>query len=341
MNNTTNALRQWAINKIQTCYPDDIDLLIAVYGHSVNNDGHGECFDYFIPSADRGYKLAKTFIINGIGHDLYPRSWERMEATADCNDPSVFCLADASIVYAKNKEAENRFLKLKERLASNLTNPAFTYKKALERLDMAMDLYRTMMFEDRISQVKMAAGYITQYLSQCICFLNGFLADVSCSNLTEAANLPHSFLTYKEAIIRTQAVSELKHLSHLMISSARDFIRSHYPVIPEKTAEINYTSLASWYEELSLTWRHIDYYCDTNDYQKAYSDACYLQSELNIIREEFQLKEMNLLDAFHYDNLTPLKKRAQDIKRSIIEILINNSILIESYSSIDDFLNAN
>lgn len=340
MNNTTNALRQWAITKIQTCYPDDIDLLIAIYGHSVNNDGHGECFDYFIPATDRGYELAQTFIINGIGHDLYPRSWERMEATADCSDNSIFCLADATIVYARNKDAETRFQQLKNRLVTNLANPHFTYKKALEQLDMAMDIYRTMMFEDRISQVKMAAGYITQYLSQSICFLNGFLADVFCSNLTEAANLPHSFLTYKESVIRAQTVSELKQLSHLMISTTRDFIRSCSPLTAKKSDIISYDNLASWYEELSLTWRHIDYYCDTNDYQKAYSDACYLQSELNIISEEFQLEEMNLLDTFQYQNLALLKKRAQEIENSIIQTLINHSILIESYSSIEDFLNS-
>lgn len=38
----------------------------------MENDCHGECFDYFVPANENGNKLAQTFIIDGVGRDLYP-----------------------------------------------------------------------------------------------------------------------------------------------------------------------------------------------------------------------------------------------------------------------------
>lgn len=79
MKNDTQRLTDWVIRTIKTEYPDDVALLVAVEGASINGDGHGEPFDYFVPATERGNELAQTFIIGGVGNDLYPRSWERME----------------------------------------------------------------------------------------------------------------------------------------------------------------------------------------------------------------------------------------------------------------------
>ena len=72
MKTTTQKLTEWAISKIKSDYPEDVALLVAVEGLSVNGDGHGECFDYYVPATERGLELGRTFIIGGIGHDLSP-----------------------------------------------------------------------------------------------------------------------------------------------------------------------------------------------------------------------------------------------------------------------------
>ena len=86
MKATQKKLTDWAVNQIQEKYKNDIALLIGVPGHSLENDCHGECFDYFVPVNEKGNKLAQTFIIDGVGHDLYPRSWKRIENMAELNE---------------------------------------------------------------------------------------------------------------------------------------------------------------------------------------------------------------------------------------------------------------
>jgi len=105
----TNKLTDWVIRKIEKEYKDDVALLLAVHGHNVNEDQHGVCFDYYVPATERGNELAETFIIDGIGHDLYPRSWERLENSVSLNDMPI-AIDTAEILYARSKEDEERFI---------------------------------------------------------------------------------------------------------------------------------------------------------------------------------------------------------------------------------------
>ena len=99
-----NRLTQWVKEKIEKEYREDIALLIGVTGHATNGDGHGECFDYYVPVNERGNELAQTFIIDGVGHDLYPRSWERTERTANLEEFPTLCLAASEILYARTRD---------------------------------------------------------------------------------------------------------------------------------------------------------------------------------------------------------------------------------------------
>lgn len=345
MSTTTQKLTEWAINKIKTEYDDDVALLIALEGHSVNGDGHGECFDYFVPATDRGNELSQTFIIDGIGYDLYPRSWERTERTASLDDRNTICLGNAKILYSRTKEDEDRFNAIQRKLYDNLNNKEFIYKKALENLNIAMDLYRTMMFEDELYKVKMAAGYINYYLSLSVVNLNGtFFGNWRDGHIPELMNLqaiPDNFLEYYKAVIAAGTVNELKSLAHLIISTTRQFISTKKPKLPEATCKTDFTELANWYHELSLTWRRLRYYCSINNSDAAFSDACNLQNELLIVSEEFGLHKMDLLGKYDTANLNALSERASELENYIISEIENHGVKLKKYDNLGDFLSEN
>lgn len=244
-----NRLTQWVKEKIEKEYREDIALLIGVTGHATNGDGHGECFDYYVPVNERGNELAQTFIIDGIGHDLYPRSWERTERTANLEEFPTLCLAASEILYARTREEEERFLSLKNRLFENLRNPGLMYQRALERVDMAMDIYRTLLFEEKLCKCRMAAGYIQSLLTQAVAFMNQTFADCGifsekqaeqdsaesrmyhCPELKE---VPEKFYDYSKQLLRADTIEEIRELIYLLIQSARSFLQQRRPAEMKK-----------------------------------------------------------------------------------------------------------
>lgn len=345
MKPTQRELTHWAITQIQKKYKDDVALLIAISGHSLENDCHGECFDYFVPANANGNKLAQTFIIDGVGHDLYPRSWERIENMADFNDDFTFGLGDAQILYSRSEEDKNRFIAMQEKLKTNLQDKDYMLKKALEKLDAAMEIYRTMMFEDLLYKVRMAAGFIARYLSIAVTCINGTYfrqrLDLETVELAQMNEIPENFITYFQAIVKAKSVEEMKNLSYLIISTTRKFIAAHKHPKIEKTKTPNYEYLADWYEEGSLTWRRIYYHCDIENYERVFPDAINLQNELNIIKEEFGLREMDLVGCFDVENLSVFKQKAQELEQYIISEIENHGVVLNKYDTLEQFLAKN
>lgn len=349
-----HPLTEWAIKKIVTEYKEDIALLIGIKGHATAGDNHGECFDFFVPATERGYKLSQTFIIDGIGHDLYPRSWERLEASANLQDMAIV-LTGATILYARSKEDVTRFEALQKKLADNLQNPAFVYGKALECLDKALDIYRSFMFEEKSYRARSEAEYIHLYLSQAVAYLNHTVTDSPIFNERQAydttpessiyhcpamLHVPDGFFTYARLLLSTQDVTVLRDIVHGLIRTTRDFILGRKPAAACDSKEINYEDLADWYQELSLTWRRIRYFCKQGMVEKAYNDACYLQNELLYVAEEFHTEELNLLDSFIPEDLELLALRSNELEKIIRKIITDHSININEYLSLEDFLTA-
>jgi len=346
MNITTEKLMDWAIDKIKSEYYDDVALLIGVEGYNINNDGHGECFDYFVPVTNRGNELSQTFIINGIGYDLYPRSWERTERTASLDDTGTLCLANAKILYSRSSEDTERFESIRQKLFDNLSDSAFVYRKALEKLDIAMDLYRTMMFEDKLYKIKMAAGFIAHYLSLSVMYLNGTYEknwkESKIPHLFERFDsIPDNFIEYYQAVICADSEVELKNLAHLLIATSRKFIAKYKVTNDIPAKERDFTKLADWYQECCLYLRRIYYYCDINDSTAAFAAACGIQSELNIIKDEFGLHEMDMLSCFDAANLEAFAKNTKELEEYIISEIALHGIAIKDYKTLEDFLSAN
>ena len=106
----------------------------------------------------------------------------------------------------------------------------------------------------------------------------------------------------------------------------------------KENAKIDFQNLADWYQELSLTWRRIRYFCKNNMAEKAYIDACYLQEEFLYIAQEYNIEELNLLDSFDKENLSLLADRSNQLEKIIQGILAEHQIKINSYNSVEDFL---
>lgn len=345
MKATNEKLLNWAIDKIEKEYKDDVCLLIGNASLKLEQDKEGQHFDYFVPVNEKGCNLARTFIVDGIGYDLYPRSWKRIENMANLDDYNPTCLGYGQILYYRSEEDKNRFLAMQAKLQDNLKNPEFMFKKALEKLNVAMEIYKTMMFEDRMGKVRMAAGFIADYLSVAVAFVNQIYFKYSqidqMAELSAMKEIPNNFIQYYKAIIHADSVNELKNLCHVMILSTRKFMSNRKTNSENQVCNRDFHNLADWYQELCYTWRRIYYWCDKGDVQKAFVWSCSLQRELDIVKEEFGLKEMDLCGKYSAENLSELRKGAEELEKYIVAEIHNHGVELDEYNSVEDFLAKN
>ena len=356
-----HKLTKWIIDKIEKEYKDDVSLLIGIKGHSTDGDEHGEIFDYFVPATERGNELSETFIIDGVGHDLYPRSWERLENSVNLNDMPIV-LDNATILYSRSEEDTKRFEECRKRLQANLHNDTFVYGKALECMDKALEIYRSMIFEKKLYRVRSEADCIHEWLSRAVAYLNHTYTESAIYSESQAYNkdeksriyscpemksVPEDFFTNARKLLETYDVEVLQKTVFALLKSTRSFILEHKPGISadstgdlaaKDTSKVDYQGLADWYQELSLTWRRLRYFCQNKMVEKAYTDACYLQEEFLYIAQEYKVQEFNLLDSFDRNNLSLLAERAKSLEITIQGILAEHGVKINSYSSVEDFL---
>jgi hypothetical protein len=75
------------IEKISKDYKDDI-ALVVIMGSYIYGETHSrsDLDMFFVPNTERGYNLGFTFIIDGIGFDYWPISWERLEHIANFDE---------------------------------------------------------------------------------------------------------------------------------------------------------------------------------------------------------------------------------------------------------------
>jgi hypothetical protein len=345
MSANMSELDNWAINKIKTEYKDDIQLLIGHNSYRLPGDAELARISFFFPTTDRAYELAKTFIIDGVGYDLFPMSWERIERMTELDEDNASCVGDAEILYYRTEQDKERFLDLQNRLKEHLNDPQLTLKKALEKVSVAMELYQTMMFEDELYKVRKAAGHILNYLLNAVAYINGTYFRNGYMNarqdLLEMKDIPENLLQLQEGIIKADTTDEIKQLCHEVISNARRYFTGKKREPEKRWIDQNYADLASWYQELSYAWREIYHWCDLYDPVNAFMRGCFLQSELDIVAEEFGLEELDLLGSFSSDDLAAYRKQAEILEKEIISIIEKNGVSVESYDTVKNFLIAN
>lgn len=345
MKTINEKLVDWAIAKIEKECKDDVCLLIGHDTLKLEKDTAGSSLSYFIPATENAYGLAKTFIIDGIGYDLFPMSWERIEGLANLDEYNTSCLGDVQILYCRSAEDEKRFTALQAKLRENLQNQEFTFRKALEKMNVAMEIYQTMMFEESIGKVRKAAGYIADFLSIAIAFVNrtyfknGQTNQIS--DLLAMKSIPENFIELYKVIVNAGSIDELKKLCYKMIYNTRKFLNAKKTRSEKSVCNKNFRDLANWYQELCYTWRRIYHWYEQNDTVKSFIWGCSLQYELDVVKEEFGLDEMDLLGKFNANDMSGFRKQAEDLEKYIVTKIKEHGVMLDAYKSVEDFLEKN
>lgn len=330
---------KWVIDTVKEKYADDIALVIS--HTTLRIDDSDPCVSYFVPVTNRGNELARTFILDGTGYDIWGIPWERLENFAELEEYNITVLADSEILYAKNDEWRSRFEQLKSKQRSNLSDSKKMRECALRAYAQAKELYTEMLFAER-SDIPMAAGYVMDYLARAVAFSNHtYFKKSQTAQLEELQPLEQSgkFCELYLSVIKENGGIKQKEKCHEAIRIVREYLEKQYPGSTLK--EHNWQDLADWYGELSYTWLRLRHYAAEGDFIKVYMWGIFLQSELNSVCEDFCIEKPQLMECYDHKNLDLFIDRADELEKMIRTKIAAGGGVIREYGSKEDFLNEN
>ena len=234
MKKAGTRLAEWAIREIETRYQEDVCLLLEHRTLRLDKDQDEISFSFYIPATSRANGLARTFIIDGIGYDLFPMSWERIERMADVKDYNSPALPMPRFCMPGAMPTASALPVFRLKLRANLQNPQYMYNRALEWLNTVMELYQHTLFEERLYKVRENAGYICDLLSIAIAFVNQqYFLHGQTNQITELLampDIPEGFTDLYHRIIRAKTADEQKRLCHDIIVCTKAFLESMIPI---------------------------------------------------------------------------------------------------------------
>jgi len=337
-------LADWAVNKVETEFRDDVCLLLEHRTLKLEKDIAVKTVSFYIPATNRANGLAKSFIIDSIGYDLYPILWERIERMADVKEYNTTCLANSKILWARRDEDRQRFVSLQVRLQANLQNPQYMLERANMWFDTVKEIFQDTLFEEQLCKVRENAGYICDLLSIVIAYINGrYFVHGQTSQLRAISSMkkvPADFVKLYESIIRETSPDVQKKLCNEIIKNVKAFLDDqNRPVV--KPVDPDFSELAAWYQELIYTWRRVYHWCDMNDPINAYIWCCNLQNEVNEWGGKFGIADIDIFSYFNADDLSSFRKRAEIIESKFRQAIFENGVKLDEYKTMEDFLKVN
>lgn len=340
-------LIDWAIRGAETAYKGQISVIMADRFANMHPGDAGKtplALTYYVPKTQEGVHAAKTFIIDGVGYDYWALPWERLEGIADMEETIAFVLAEGEVVWAESEEDRARFYALKERLFRNLSDIKYVCRILADRLNEAMEIYKSMSFEDDIGKLRMGARFVGESLSDAIAAVNGTY--IKCGEhgtddpvplLSRLRRVPDGYIDLQKKLCTAKDGEELTSLCRGMIRTVRRFLTELLPEQrPEKT---EYP--VGWYEELIYTWRRIKYFCDRGDAANAFGWGAYLQLDMRVLGDLLTDDEQNILRDFDHENLSRFAERAEEARALVHTRLRERGVRICEYETLDAFLREN
>ena len=96
--------------------------MIGIGGSFCNGDIYEKSdLDLVIVASDveRARSICKCFILGDVAFDIYVTDWSRFSSMSEYKDPYVTKLFDLDIIYTKDSDVEDRYLKLREVVIDN------------------------------------------------------------------------------------------------------------------------------------------------------------------------------------------------------------------------------
>ncbi len=277
------------VNDVKRRFADDV-AVVAYYGSYARGtaDEWSDLDFFFIPSTKKGADASLQFVVDGIGFDFWPISWERAWRIASSDEPIVSVLAEAVVLWARSDSDQERFDALKDRIRElqEPSNRPLMVSKAAKRLENGFVHFATMHVpdgRDDLAGTRIAGVGVVEAVLQSLGLLNQvYLAGVDSKSLGEAARLttkPERLAALLERITVSTDCGEIRHACAELLQGTRNLIVSN--MRDEPTAPTYADACTGFYEEIVSSFNKILRACDRGDHPTALLASAHVQSEVS------------------------------------------------------------
>lgn len=353
MTNDREKIVRWIQETVERDYREDI-ALVLIYGSHINGTTNrlSDVDTFFIPKTDRGFSFARTFILKGIGYDIFPMSWERVSRIAEIHEHLLPLLGDSVILFSSTKEDTERFLSLRTRMRALLDNQVYMDRQALRMLEKAVKNLLIAKAKHNLHEVRLEAGRCFLALADGVAYANGTHFHQGLKkhlhDLNSFPKIPDNFLEYYDECIRADNVDDIiKTLSSATDVMAK-FLEVPYPneislssEVMRTPRKIDLVELASFYEELVSAINKIRINIEEGDWRMTFVNGVCLSNALEDITTEFGLKSMPVLEEFEADNLPRFLFAVEEMESQLIQMIESGGGVIHRYADFDTFIKEN
>jgi len=329
------------LEKIKKDYKDDIALVVIMGSYASKDTYHKSDLDlYFVPKTERGRNLGMVFIIDGIGFDFWPISWERLEQIANHNAKITSIITEGKILYYGSDNDLERFNRLKAKALDGSDKHKFI-RKAQEKLNEAYRHYFKLLDAVDLSEVRMQAMEIIFSLTWAIALLNRTIIKRGRGKLKDEIMamplLPQDFPLLYDTVFVSSDMAEINNAYRQLLKNTEELIRKEQT--REREAVSFRDKLNGYYEELINFYNKIYYACETGDLYSALIAAVELTLEL---KEAFagtgvSLEQLpGIVGAFDPNNMGRFLELVHEHEKQLVELLKSNGVKIRVFRDPDE-----
>lgn len=335
------------LNKIKKDYSEDIAIVVC-YGSYITGTAHekSDLDFFFIPKTKKGHEMNLQFIINDIGYDFWPLTWERAERIAEFKEPLVSLIAEGKLIYYSSLEDKRKYELLKQKindLTSKQEKRPILINKAEEQLTKAKALYFDIINIDNFEEVDTKCYQILNLLTNITALLNSTYLIKGPYNIENEINdykyIPNDYVEKINLVTKSNSIKTKKKNIKDLILSLENKINE---LNTTKRSNISKDHLKGFYEEIISNYNKLKHACECEDYLKAYFTAHVIIKDIKYLFGD-DYKEYNFPDLIrniNKVNLTKLKKLIIKHEKKLVEILIEKDVDINRFNNINEFISS-
>jgi|GEM_PF-1928351 len=334
LSDTHRRILDAILETIRTHYAEDIALFF-IHGSVINGTSHdkSDLDMVVVPKTDRGQKFAKTFIMNGVGYDLWNVSMSELCSFTVVSVLRASILADSLLLYYGDEEDKKIYEKLKKNASYPQPLNEYDYEPIMNFISNAKHYYG----EFCLSENPAVAGGIVLELFYALSRLNSARIRFGSKKLLDEAAefplLPERFIENAQYVILNPKSSA--QLCADLIRSVENYVHGYFT--KHFRIDTHGKNAAGLYEELASTWNKIRYACGQGDAVYAFMAASALQADLDSAAVYLGLEgKLDLFSSYDPNSLKTFADHCTEIENRFTEALEKAGVPITVFDSADE-----